>query len=194
MEEIWRPIDGGFYEVSNYGRVRSTDRCIIRKNGAPMTLKGKILNPSPANNGYYLVYLENRKRYTIHRLVAKAFIPNPDNFPFINHKDENKLNNFVYVNADGSIDPEQSNLEWCTVEYNNRYGTSPSRVSATLREHYKSFKPIKMLSLSGEVLKIFGNTLQAARFFGKNRSSVIRHVANGLHGHKTAYGYKWEWA
>ena len=100
--EIWKQInDFDNYEVSNLGNVR-------RK-----TKKGyHLLKPSVNNNGYYQVSLSKdgkAKPFRVHRLVAVAFIPNPDNLPIINHKDENKLNN----NAD--------NLEWCTQQYNVRY-------------------------------------------------------------------------
>ena len=97
--EVWKDIDGfeGLYQVSNYGRVKS--RYAIRKK--PTT-----------NNGYEIVKLCKNgevKHSLVHRLVAQAFIPNPFNFPCINHKDENKRNNIV------------ENLEWCTRAYNNKY-------------------------------------------------------------------------
>lgn len=108
MQEIWKPIKGyeGLYEVSNLGRVKSFPR------------KGNhykeptILKQSKYKSGYMYVNLnKNRqgKKYKIHRLVAQEFIPNPNKFPQVNHKDENKENNCV------------DNLEWCTMFYNNQY-------------------------------------------------------------------------
>ena len=111
MDEIWKPVVGyeGLYEVSNFGRVRS-----LRRN--------KILKLKNEVDGYIRVTLCNggtEKLYQVHRLVAQAFIPNPDNLPQINHKDEVKSNNIV------------TNLEWCTVHYNNTYGTRLQRVRET---------------------------------------------------------------
>ena len=67
------------------------------------------------------------KHYYIHRLVAEAFLQNLNNLPQVNHKDENKANNFVWVNEDGSVDLEKSNLEWCTNDYNIHFGTALKR-------------------------------------------------------------------
>ena len=116
MIEEWRPIEGyeGLYEVSNTGRVRSLDRFIVDSLGHKRFYKGKVLIPVKSNLGYLFVGLycnEKNKRYLVHRLVAQAFIENPDNLPEINHKDEDKTNNSV------------ENLEWCTAKYNLSYGT-----------------------------------------------------------------------
>ncbi len=107
MSETWKPIDGyeGFYEVSNMGRVRSLPRTIGNKNR-----KGVVLKPNITPYGYQQVLLcKNgmRKQHKIHRLVANAFIPNPNNYPVINHKDWDTSNNSV------------DNLEWCDIRYNN---------------------------------------------------------------------------
>ena len=104
MKEIWKPIeDYEDYLISNYGRI------ISFKNKFNI---GVILKPDN-NKGYYYVNLYKkgfkRKKFRIHRTVAKTFIQNPDNLSEVNHKDENKLNNYV------------NNLEWCTSQYNNEY-------------------------------------------------------------------------
>ena len=109
MEE-WRDIKGyeGIYQVSNLGRVRSFIKI----------KSGKILSLTPDKNGYLTCYLyknSKRKCEKVHRLVAQEFIPNPNNYPQVNHKDETKTNN----NSD--------NLEWCTHEYNHNYGTGNKR-------------------------------------------------------------------
>lgn len=105
MDEVFRPVEGyeGLYEVSNLGRVKSL------KWG-----KERILKPGMDGCGYLKanLYKEGKiKHFMVHRLVAQAFIPNPEGLPQINHKDEDKTNNRV------------DNLEWCTAKYNSNYGT-----------------------------------------------------------------------
>ena len=119
-EEIWKPVVGyeGLYEVSNTGRVRSLDR-YDRMN---RFWKGRILNLHTDTGGYLYaqLYLNGKgKNYLVHRMVAQAFIPNPDNLPQVNHKDENKINDCV------------ENLEWCSREYNINYGTIKDRIRNT---------------------------------------------------------------
>lgn len=120
MEEIWKDIEGyeGLYQVSNTGKILSFRAG--RKKGKPDKY---ILNPTISNNGYQDVTLyrspNDRHKLLVHKIVAKAFVPNPNNYECVNHKDENPLNN----NAD--------NLEWCTYSYNNAYGTARIRQSIT---------------------------------------------------------------
>ena len=123
-EEIWRPVVGyeGLYEISSYGRVRSLDRYVKYSNGQIHLHKGRILSSGKDINGYLMcnLYLnKNMKKVSIHRLVAQAFLPNIDNLPEVNHKDENKTNNRV------------DNLEWCTAKYNMNYGTRNIRIKET---------------------------------------------------------------
>ena len=111
MEE-WRAVPGyeGLYMVSNIGNVKSL-------------IKNKIIKYFINKKGYRLVSLSKNgiiKKFSVHRLVAQAFIPNPDNLPQVNHKDEDKTNNNV------------DNLEWCDAKYNNNYGTANIRRSETL--------------------------------------------------------------
>lgn len=136
MEEIWKDIcfsnNGikynykGIYKISNLGRIKSLERL----DNKGRTVHEKILSSCKRPDGYYTVGLSingKAKSFLIHRLVALTFIPNPDNLPEINHKDENKSNNCV------------DNLEWCTSKYNCNYGTHNERVSKT-----KTGKPIKL--------------------------------------------------
>ena len=123
-EEIWRPIVGyeGLYEVSSYGRVRSLDRYVKCDYEKYRLHKGKVLSPGKDKDGYLSVVLScngKHKKIAVHRLVAQAFIPNPDNLPQVNHRDENPSNDNV------------DNLEWCTAKYNLSYGTRNIRIKET---------------------------------------------------------------
>lgn len=120
MEEVWKPIfDFPRYSISNLGRVRST-------------YSYKILKLKKCRDGYLKVCLcKNKSKYYVfvHRLVANAFITNPNRYPIINHKDENKANNCY------------TNLEWCTQKYNVNYGTRIKRI----KDVYKNKRYNKMI-------------------------------------------------
>ena len=116
MNEEWKPVENyeDLYWVSNLGNVKN---------------KRKDKKLSINLDGYYVVNLSKNgksKIFTVHRLVAQAFIPNPDNLPQVNHKDENKLNNNV------------DNLEWCNSNYNHNYGTRNKRAGLTQRNNSRS--------------------------------------------------------
>lgn len=124
MQEIWKDIPDfeRYYQASNLGNIRSITRKAKVKilNNDFRTVKGQLISPAITKDGYLKVSLsKNHKRYyfRVHRLIAKTFIPNLNNYPEINHKDENKLNNNV------------DNLEWCTSKYNCNYGTRNKRLS-----------------------------------------------------------------
>lgn len=113
--EIWKPIKGyeGLYEISNLGNVKCVEHKCKGRFGNLRTVKEHmmkcVLNKT---NGYYYVSLskgDRGKTFAVHRLVANAFIPNPNNLQILNHIDENKQNNVI------------DNLEWCTSLYNNTY-------------------------------------------------------------------------
>lgn len=114
MLETWKPVKSyeGYYEVSNLGRVRSVERTILIKNNQYRKYKSVMLKPTLDTHGYMSVSLvrDNKaKTHTIYRLMAEAFIPNPDNLPCVNHKDGNKLNDDIF------------NLEWCTYSENIKH-------------------------------------------------------------------------
>lgn len=170
-EEIWKSIIGyeGLYEVSNVGRVRSIDR-IVFQQGRNQKYRGKIMSPYLNNTGYFCVRLSknNKKRtFTIHRLVATAFIPNPNNYPCVNHKDETPKNNNV------------ENLEWCTNEYNVNYGT------ATFRRAVKMGKRVAQYDKNGKLVATFYSVNEAER--GTN-IKIGDAVKNSNH---TAGGFFW---
>lgn len=179
--EEWRPVKGfeGLYEVSNFGRVRSVDRDM------PITAKGKrtgikhypskMLKLQKWHNGYLAAYLwKDNKGHTlsVHRLVAKAFIPNPDNLPCVNHKDQTPTNNHV------------SNLEWCTFQYNVTYANA-----IELRTVQYS-KPIEQLTLDGQHVAYYKSAFQAEKLKGYDHSYLAQ-AARGKR--KTAYGYQWRY-
>lgn len=176
-EEIWKPIQGyeGLYEVSSYGRVKSVERDLIYKNGKKHHRKEKILKVLTGNRGYITVCLYNktkRELVLVHRLVAEAFVPNPDNKPQVNHKDENKTNNCV------------ENLEWMTAKENINYGTRNERMAKA-----KS-KPVAQYTKDGELVKVWSSTHEAARQLGI-RQGNISNVALGRS--KTCGGFVWKY-
>lgn len=140
MKEIWKPIKGyeGRYEVSNLGRIKSLSRYIARKDGRVSLRRSQYLKFSDSH-GYKRVYLAKdctRKKFPVHRLVAEAFVPNPENKPEINHKDGIKNNN-IYTN-----------LEWVTRSENiihsrdvlHRYYHSTPVICVETGERFESIK------------------------------------------------------
>lgn len=188
MGEVWRDIKEyeGLYQVSNWGNVRSLN---YNKTGKIQILK-TIIN----NSGYTQVGLHKEgimKLCTIHRLVAEAFIPNPNQYPIVNHKDYIKSNN------------TSDNLEWCSYEYNNNYGSRNIRLSNSLTNNSKTSIPIIQLDLKGSFIKEFPSARDAARSLNKaNISSASINILKCCKGkadtqygkvtRETAYGYKWE--
>ncbi len=172
MEEIWKDIKGyeGLYRVSNLGEIFS-----IRRN-KKMSLR---LNKC---RGYYdinLIKNKTSKRIHIHRLVAETFISNPNNYPCVNHKDENKTNNYV------------DNLEWCTYKYNNNYGSAQKKRFETFKKRnikIKAFQPkiITQYDLNGSFIKNWNSIKEAQN---ELNISHISEVCNNKR--KTAGKYIW---
>lgn len=184
MEEIWKAIKGyeGFYQVSNLGNVRSIDRDIVGKDGILQKRKGAIMQKTIINSGYYSVGLRKdgkRKRELIHRIVATAFIPNPNGLMFVNHKDEDKLNNC------------SSNLEWCSPKYNVNYGNSLTKLSLSHINHPSLSKKVLMLDKNGKILREFLSIHEASRITGIKDYNISR-CCNGVKFYKTAGGYVWK--
>lgn len=186
-EEIWKDIKGfeGIYQVSSLGSVRSLDRIIKRKNGIPQTLKGKVLSPGINPCGYAFVCLGNMgnsKPYRVHRLVADVFVSNPNNYPVVNHKDENKLNNSV------------DNLEWCTYSYNTKYnGGMMKRVITRNKKHsYGCEKKVFQYDLKNNLVKVWDSLMSIGRVLGYSYSNIAN-CCNEIGHRHTAYGYKWSY-
>ena len=185
MTEEWKDVKGyeGLYQVSNLGRVRSLDAYV--KSGRSTTgyrfRKGRILSLRQSDRGYMYVVFGDRKGFQVHRLVALAFIPNPNNLPIINHKDENPSNNTV------------TNLEWCSHSYNNTYGTAPERRALSM------FKPVRCV----ETDTIYTSVKEASSQTGISDSHIgqvcsgKRYKPDKSHPNGsvryTAGGYHWEY-
>ena len=187
IEEQWKDIKGyeGAYQVSNFGRVRSLDRyvnCGIRNNDKVLK-KGKIIKQNISNN-YLVVGLCNgktQKSKLVHRLVAEAFILNPNNYPCVNHKNENKLNNCWY------------NLEWCTNKYNNNYGTRLTRISEKLQNNKKLSKAVNQYDLNNNFIKKWNSAKQVERELGISNAHINKCCQNKEH-YRTSGGYIWKYA
>lgn len=212
---VRRPVPGyeGYYEVDNLGRVFSVDRIIhVNDNGRiyDKPVHGAVLKQTNHSRGYKTVPLTKNgktKQEYVHRIVASAFIPNPDNLPAVNHKDEDKTNNFV------------ENLEWCTVAYNNNYGGKTKKqagkirgishneahrekISSSLKQYYKTHisasagresekrKPIFQFDLDGNFIREYSSVHEASSGIISRRRNITA-VCNGKR--KSAYGYIWRW-
>ena len=169
-EEIYKDVSGyeGLYQVSNFGNVRS-----LNYNHTGQT---RILRPVKDRYGYLLVDIckdGNRKKHRVHRLVAQAFIPNPDNLPEINHKDENKENNVV------------TNLEYCDRRYNVNHGTRTERMAEARSEEVLQF------TLDYVLVKEWSSIAECGRN-GFN-ISCVSDCCNNKYGKKgNVYkGYRW---
>ena len=190
MIEQWRTAvyDGeiyeGLYQVSNLGRILSLN---YRNTGKP-----ELMNPGKDKDGYLKVNLRKNGEYKtclVHRLIAETFLENPENLPEVNHKDEDKTNNFVFLNEDCSINKEKSNLEWKTHRDNINHGTRNERAAKAMTNG-KLSKPVLQLSLSGDLIKEWPSTRECGRN-GFRHSNVAACCRGEISHYK---GFLWMYA
>lgn len=185
--EKWKLISktNNLYAVSTLGRIMSMR-------------DGRIMKTTITNKGYELVITHvdgKQKGYTVHRLVAEAFLPNENNYPVINHKDENPLNNNV------------NNLEWCSSSYNNTYNDihikngikrrgRPSHNKMKTTKEYEN-KEVLMLTKDNELIKVFNTVSEASYYiselYGNKQVTASSKIWNVIHNKgKTYLGFIWK--
>lgn len=181
--EIWKDIKGyeGFYQISNFGNVRSLDRKIKYKNNYRL-FYGRNLIKIVDTKGYYFVNLKKNSHNEIkriHRLVAEAFIENPNKFPCINHIDGNKQNNHI------------DNLEWCSYKHNinEAFRLGLNRYTHKENFKYENKKKIIQYDLNFNIVKKWESICEAARKTNISQSNISRCCNNKQ---KTAKKYIWK--
>ncbi len=184
-KEVWKDIPEylGYYQISSLGRVKSLERTITSSpskkypNGRTLVLKSKILTPCTDKKGYKFVqlFINNKFRSKkVHRLVAECFIPNPENLPQVNHKDEVKSNNSV------------DNLEWCSSIYNINYGVG--KYKKTLNKRI----PVVQYTLDDKLIREYESATAATKVLNIKQGNV-RQILQTCRGvYKTMFGYKWK--
>lgn len=180
--EIFKDIIGyeKKFQIGNKGTVKRLSYKSKNRHGEYM-IKKKIKKPSLTNYGYYVISLKG-KVYLLHRLIAIAFIKNPNNFPCINHIDGNKLNN------------ELNNLEWCTKAMNNKHAYDNNLKIGYWKnkkgsKHHSS-KTVIQLDLNNNIIAKFGSASEAARELNLSQPQISKCCRKETKKYKK---YKWEY-
>lgn len=186
MEEIWKTIEGtdNKYSVSNLGNVRRNEHYTIvgptntHMNGAKVFYKERLLKKYINKEGYEIVKLvKDNKGMTlkVHRLVANAFIPNPNNYDQVNHINEIRNDNTV------------NNLQWCNAKQNANHGSRNKKLAMI------SGIRVAQYTKTGELVKVWDSISQASKYYGTKTTACIRRVCKGSPGRNTYKGYLWKY-
>ena len=163
---MWKTVvDDPRYEVSDKGEIRNR-------------ATKRMCKPYVRKNGY-AHYTWAKGTVMIHRMVAKAFIPNPDGLPQVNHKNFNKSDNRV------------ENLEWCTAQYNTQHAHKGGRC---LQTHKWNMRPVVMLNDDGMEINRFDAIKDAAAFLGVEHHRAVANIMRAAKNDQRGYGYKWKYA
>lgn len=179
MEEIWKDIPGyeGIYKISNLGKIKAlriwTGRMYIKRE--------VLLKPTIARNGYYRITLSNNKKVkyvNMHRLIAETFIPNPNNYSYINHIDGNKQNNNI------------NNLEWCTQSHNIKEAVRIGLRKTKTRGESPNSRKVNQYDLSGNLIKEWNSMVEINEELGFDYTCISR-CCSGIY--KKSYGFIWKY-
>lgn len=193
-QEIWKPIEGweGLYEISNLGRVRGVEK-VTPFGSRTKTYHMRLLTPCVGKRGYYVVALNHNnkaKTYTLHRLIAKAFIPNPENKPCIDHIDGNKLNNKI------------DNLRWCTYKENSNNPITRKKMSTSTKKNWNiglfenrnniTYRKVGQYTKNGILLMVYNSIKEASEQTNINASSITCVCTGRNPKRHTAGGFIWK--
>lgn len=186
--EIWLDIPGyeNIYQASNCGRIKSLQR-MVNNNGGARFINERIMRPCLDYHGYYRLELSNlgiRRKYFVHQLIAVTFLPNPNNYKIINHKDGKKINN------------KPNNIEWCDYSHNEKHsyrvlGKKPTCPGAgKFGIDSSQSKPLTQFTKSGTIIAHFVSLKAASDSVGGLYTSIAKAVEGKR---KTFKGFIWEY-
>lgn len=192
VKEVWKPVLGyeGLYEVSNFGRGRSLDRYVNTRFGKRLC-RGKIIKPR-IKSGYLQVGLSKNslhRWFLVHRLVWETFVGHIPDGMQVNHRNEIKTDNFVFVNPDGSVDLEKSNLNLMTPKENINWGNGNDRRKKNNVNNPKQSHIVYQYTLDGRLVHVWSSAAEAGRN-GFNKGNVVACCNGRQKSHK---GFLWSY-